>query len=95
MTPDEKSELFKALDAYSRTRHRCFLAELNSDKDSGCFTLCFRPTTALMGSADQWAHKYVKIGVTRADLIAQKKMLDSETQAELDHALEFLDPSSR
>jgi hypothetical protein len=40
MTADE-TVCFKVLDSYARTRHNCFLAEMNPSKSG--YLLCFRP----------------------------------------------------
>jgi hypothetical protein len=42
MTPDE-SRFFQLLDAYARTRHQCFLAEMTLHTEERGYFLCFRP----------------------------------------------------
>ena len=42
MTPEE-STFFQLLDAYARTKHGCFLAEMTLRTEEHGYFLCFRP----------------------------------------------------
>ena len=42
MTP-EKSTFFQLLDGYARSRHRCFLAEMDLRTEELGYSVCFRP----------------------------------------------------
>jgi hypothetical protein len=62
MTP-EATTCFKMLDEYSRTRHRCFLAEMDLNADKGIYALCFRPLAENRNSGDRYACRYLHIEV--------------------------------
>lgn len=42
MTPEE-STFFQLLDGYARTRHQCFLAEMDLRTEALGYSVCFRP----------------------------------------------------
>jgi hypothetical protein len=50
----EETTYFKLLDEYSRTRHRCFLAEMFRTGPE--YTVCFRPTGVEKESARTDTH---------------------------------------
>jgi len=88
MTLDE-TKCFKMLDGYSRTHHRCFLAEMNLNANKGAYALCFRPAGGDRNSPNRYACRYLHIGVkdvkSAADMqvlpLSISEMLDREPPA--------------
>jgi hypothetical protein len=58
MNPEETAG-FKLLDEYARTRHNCFLAEMNARKTG--YLLCFRPIGVRRDSAKRYSYRYLEI----------------------------------
>ena len=58
----EETNCFKMLDEYARSRHRCFLAEMNLSADKTHYALCFRPTGGNKDSPNRYACRYLHIG---------------------------------
>lgn len=60
MTPD-KTMFFQLLDAYARTRHRCFLAEMTLRTEELGYWMCFRALGGSENSASRYAYKYLMV----------------------------------
>jgi hypothetical protein len=89
MTTDE-SQLFEVLDHYSRSLHKCFLAEMFLDKDGNEYVLCFRPVGASPDSSGRYACQYVRIGRTEARIASDAKALTSGIKDKLERQLPLL-----
>jgi hypothetical protein len=59
MTQNETS-IFELLDAYARTRHRCFLAEMTLRTEELGYWVCFRPLD-ISENSDPYACKYLMV----------------------------------
>ena len=86
MTPDE-SQLFELLDEYSRTRHKCFLAEMFLDKSRAEYVLCFRPTSVSKDSPSRYACRYLQIKAVDARTAGQARILSTAIKEKLDREL--------
>lgn len=83
----EETQFFMALDAHSRTRHRCFLAEMFLSKNGTEYCLCFRPTDENPKSVWPYACKYLRINREEAFKIGRSKTLSDATAGLLDREL--------
>lgn len=63
MTPDE-GRFFELLDAYARTRHRSFLAEMGFWTEERGYYICFRPLD-ISENSDQYACKYLMVATAQ------------------------------
>lgn len=75
----EETRCFKMLDEYARSRHRCFLAEMNFDANEVRYALCFRPMGGSKDSTYRYACRYVYIGaheVGATEQILPKLVID-------------------
>jgi len=83
----EETNCFKMLDEYARTRHRCFLAEMDLKPEKANYALCFRPTGGGSDSPNRYACRYLYIGAEEVGIIGQTlpasiiEMLDRELPA--------------
>jgi len=87
----EETTCFKLLDEYSRTRHRCFLAEMFSTVSE--YTLCFRSTGVQKESASRYACRYLRIGTREVSTAARNGILLPSTTEMLDRELSALPQS--
>src|SRR5262252_1775330 len=65
MTSYEK-RLLMLLDDYAKRKHQCFVTEMFLNPAKTAYTVCFRPTTAGMDSADRNSCRYCEIEATEA-----------------------------
>jgi hypothetical protein len=86
MTPAE-TQLFELLDTYSRTLHKCFLAEMFLDKSGSEYVLCFRPVSVSKGSLGQYASRYLRIEAAHAQTVGQAGALSTAIKEKLDREL--------
>jgi hypothetical protein len=86
----EESQLFALLDKYSRTSHRCFLAEMLLQKDGDQYLLCFRPAAASEASTDRYACRYIHVEFTDAQRASRTGALTATIKAKLDRELPSL-----
>jgi len=54
------------LDDYAKRKHQCFVTEMFLNPAKTAYTVCFRPTTAGMDSADRNSCRYCEIEATEA-----------------------------
>ena len=83
MTPD-KTKFFQLVDAYARTRHRCFLAEMDLRTEELGYFLCFRP----MGASD--AYKYLMVSTEHVRAAVSQRQLPTSLVDQLDAELSEL-----
>jgi hypothetical protein len=79
------------LDEYARSRHRCFLAEMDLHADKARYRLCFRPTGVSKDSPNRYACRYLFIG--RKEVGAARRVLPTSIIEMLDGALPTLPQS--
>jgi hypothetical protein len=79
MTTDE-TQLFALLDKYARSRHGCFPAEMNPDKNNTEYSLCFRPLAVRERSPDRYACRYVQLDIEEARSTGHARVLSSVIQ---------------
>jgi hypothetical protein len=87
----EETNCFKMLDEYARSRHRCFLAEMDLNADKAHYTLCFRPTAVDKGSPNRYACRYLHIAAEKVG--AAGKSLPTSVIEMLDRELPTLPQS--
>ena len=92
LTSSQKAELFKLLDHYSKTKHRCFVAEMDLNKSKSGYSVCFRPFGARIGSVDRYACIYVQIDMTAAATASDSNSLGESLINLLDARLAQLNP---
>ena len=89
----EETNCFKMLDGYSRTRHRCFLAEMDLNAAKAHYTLCFRPTAISKESPNRYACLYLHIAVEDVKTAGQEQVLPPSITQMLDKELPTLPQS--
>jgi hypothetical protein len=89
MTTPEYRHAFKLLDEYSRQNHLCFVAELFLGSNRMEYVACFRPSNESI-NPDQFACRYLKIGIAQFELISQMGVLPVSIIEELDKELPAL-----
>ena len=83
----EETRAFTLLDTYARTKHRCFVAEMDLNKSGAEYILCFRPTDVSRDSPDRFACRYLHIEATRLRAAGETPYLPSSIVLELDKEL--------
>jgi hypothetical protein len=86
-----ETNCFKMLDEYARSRHRCFLAEMDLHADKARYRLCFRPTGVSKDSPNRYACYYLCIRVDEVG--AAPQVLPASILEMLDGALPTLPQS--
>lgn len=85
MTPDE-TRFFELVDDYARTRHRCFLAEMNLRTKELGYYLCFRPVESPNPSG-QYACKYLMVPTEHVESAGHEEQLPPSLANQLDAEL--------
>jgi hypothetical protein len=89
----EETNCFKMLDGYSRTRHRCFLAEMDLNVAKAHYTLCFRPAAISKDSPNRDACLYLHIAIEDVKKTGQEQVLPHSVTQMLDKELPTLPQS--
>lgn len=89
----EESNCFKMLDGHSRSRHGCFLAEMDLNDAKGIYTLCFRPTGPDRDSPNRYACRYLHVGAEEVRTAGQTQLLPTSIAKMLDVELAKLPKS--
>lgn len=89
----EETNWFKMLDGYSRTRHRCFLAEMDLNVAKAQYTLCFRPAAISKDSPNRNACLYLHIAIEDVNTTGQEQVLPHSITQMLDRELPTLTQS--
>lgn len=92
MTLEEVS-YFTMLDDYSRSRHRCFVAEMFLNNGTRDYTVCFRPMGISEDSPNRYACRYLHIGAEDIRTAEQKQVLPASITEMLDRELPTLPQS--
>ena len=87
---DERKVLFEFLDHYVRTKHNCFLAELDLTSDGRCYQLCFRPLREDHNSPNRYACRYLRFAVEECALVIVDGTLTAVIAESLDNELPAL-----
>ncbi len=77
MTTD-KTRFFQLADAYARTRHQCFLAEMDLRTEELGYFLCFHP----LGASD--AYKYLMVSTEDVKSAVSRGQLPTSLVDQLD-----------
>jgi hypothetical protein len=83
------SRVFTLLDKYSRSQHRCFLAELFPSDVKGEHLLCFRPVNVAADS-NGLVCRYLRVKDTELVLASQAKLLSDSLVQRLANELATL-----
>jgi hypothetical protein len=86
----EETNCFKMLDGYSRTRLRCFLAEMDLNVAKAHYTLCFRPASMSKDSPNRDAYLYLHIPIEDVKIAGQEQVLPPSIIRMLDRELPTL-----
>jgi hypothetical protein len=78
------------LDRYSRTRHRCFLAEMDLNASQAYYSLCFRPTGGTKDSPNRYACLYLRINAEELKTAGQQHVVPASITQMLDKELPTL-----
>jgi hypothetical protein len=89
----EETNCFKMLDEYSRTRHRCFLAEMDLNAFQAYYSLCFRPTGGTEDSPNRYACLYLRINAEEVKNAGKQQVLPASITQMLDRELPTLPQS--
>jgi hypothetical protein len=81
------------LDRYSRTRHRCFLAEMDLNASQADYPLCFHPTGGTKDSPNRYACLYLRINGEEVKTAGQQPVLPASITQMLDRDLPALPQS--
>jgi|ERR1700693_4177357 len=93
MTPDE-TLFFHLLDAYARTRHRYFLAELTLRIEELGYWVCLRPLDTSENSSDPHACKYLMVPTEQVRSAGRREQLPSSLVDQIDTELSKLNQIS-
>ena len=74
LTSSEYSRVFRLLDKYSRSQHRCFLAELFPSDVKAEHLLCFRPVNVAADS-NGLVCRYLRVKDAELKLASHAKLL--------------------
>jgi hypothetical protein len=77
----DKTTFFQLVDAYARTRHGCFLAEMDLRTEELGYFLCFRP----LGASD--AYKYLMVSTEDVKSAVSRQQLPTSLVDQLDAEL--------
>lgn len=88
MTPDERT-FFELVDDYARTRHRCFLAEMNPRTKELGYSVCLRPLD-LSENSDPFACKYLTVPAEQVEFAGRREHLPAALVDRLDAELSKL-----
>lgn len=80
MTTD-KTRFFQLVDAYARTRHQCFLAEMDLRTEELGYFLCFRT----LGASD--AYKYLMVSTEDVKAAVSRRQLPTSLVDRMDAEL--------
>lgn len=86
----EETKFFQLLDTYARTRHRCFLAEMDLWTEEIGYTLCFRPLDVGENSPVRYACKYLKVPTDQVRAAGSRQQLPTSLVDQLDTELSEL-----
>jgi len=89
MTPDE-TMFFQLLDAYARTRHHCFLAEMSLWTEELGYNTCFRPLDVSENSSSRYRCKYLMIPTQHVKDASSRQQLPTSLVDQLDAELSEL-----
>ena len=86
----QHSALFTIIDKYVRTRHRCFVAELDFSRPK--WVMCIRPTEENIRALalDAYAYKYISLSLEDADEISSANALGPKLMERIDRELSSL-----
>jgi hypothetical protein len=87
-----EARLFKLLDGYARSVHRCFVAELFLNEKDTSYMVCFRPTDGNSDSPHLYECRYLEIATHDAWIAVKAKMLPDSLAEQLDIGLAGLNP---
>ena len=89
----QHSALFTTSDKYVRTRHRCFVAELDFSQTK--WVMCIRPTEENIRALarDVYACKYFSPSLEEADEVCTANALGSKLMERIDRELRSLGDS--
>jgi hypothetical protein len=87
---NEETRLFKLLDNYARSQHRCFLTELFMNQDHTRYFLCFRPQGPLRDESERFACVYLQIDLEEARAIYSQRALTTTVVRDMDEKLSKL-----
>ena len=84
------SNLFTTFDKYVRTRHRCFIAEL--DFSSTQWVMCIRPTAENIRAftQDVYTCKYISLSSEEAEEVSKANALGPKLMERIDRELSSL-----
>ena len=80
-TTTDKTRFFQPVDAYARTRHRCYLAEIDLRTEELGYFLCFRP----LGASDDY--KYLMVSTEHVRAAGNRQQLPTSLVDQLDAEL--------
>ena len=86
----EETNCFKMLDTYSRTRHACFLAEMDLNAAKENYALCFRPAAISKESPNRNACLYLHIAAEDVRTAGRAHVLPASLTEMLDRELPAL-----
>jgi hypothetical protein len=89
MTPAE-TRFFQLVDAYARTRHRCFLAEMDLWTEETGYNLCFRPLDVGENSPARYARTYLTVPTEQVKTVGSRQQLAPSLIDQLDTELSEL-----
>lgn len=86
MTSDE-TKFFQLVDAYSRSRYRCFVAEMFPTVEHQEYTVCLRPIDRSLESPERSDCRYLRIHAAEVRTAGQSGVLGLSMSEELDAVL--------
>jgi hypothetical protein len=89
MTPAE-TRFFQLIDDYARTRHRCFLAEMNPRTRELGYSVCFRPLSTSPNPSGRYACKYLMVSTEHVEAAGHGQELPPSLVDQLDAELSEL-----
>jgi hypothetical protein len=91
MTTD-KTLFFQLVDAYARTPHRCFLAEMDLRTEELGYFLCFRPLGTSDDLSSRYACKYLMVSTEHVKAAVSWGQLPTSLVDQMDAELPKLRP---
>lgn len=83
----EETHTFRLLDAYSRSSHGCFLAEMFPNAAGTRYTICFRASGENNDSANQYACRYLYVEADEVRTSGRLQELQTDMKELLDREL--------
>jgi hypothetical protein len=94
MSSKEDARVFALLDDYSRSKHKCFVAEMSLNDAGTYYVVCFRPADVRSDSPNRFACRYVNIETEQTDTTSQTQALPISITEKLDRELSEMRQSS-